>query len=131
MPRRRDSELLVALGARLREVRNARGFTQERLAEAIGVRTATISRFENGLVGFSISTLADLADALDCPMSALVDLDQSPKTAPIALSDPAILRLLALPDPVRTRVAALAVAMVEGAVLVPSVRALLGLDAPR
>jgi transcriptional regulator with XRE-family HTH domain len=124
MARRRDRDLLSALGARLREVRTARGFTQERLADAIGVRTATISRFENGQVGFSISTLGDLADALGVSVATLVDAD----LAHVEVQDPAVLQLLALPHGVRERAAALALALVRGAPFVPEAAHLLRLE---
>jgi len=115
MARRRDYELLAALGARLRAVRTARGVTQERLADAIGVRTATISRFETGQVGFSITTLADLADALGVSISTLVDVDLRWEET----EAPVVLQLLALPSASRTRAAALALALVRGSASVP------------
>jgi transcriptional regulator with XRE-family HTH domain len=124
MARRRDHELLAALGARLREVRTARGFTQERLADAIGVRTATISRFETGQVGFSITTLADLADVLGVGVATLVDADLVHEET----QDPVLLQLLALPNGVRTRAAALALALVRGAASVPEAALALRLD---
>ena len=113
MARRRDSELQEALGARLRSVRTARGWTQERLADAVGVRTASISRFENGLVGFSLTTLAQVAEVLRVPIAELVDIDRP--IAPFPEGDEALARLHALPPTVRSRAARLALALVHGA----------------
>jgi transcriptional regulator with XRE-family HTH domain len=121
MARRRDSELQEALGARLRHVRTRRGWTQERLADAVGVRTASISRFENGLVGFSLTTLAQVADVLRVPIAELVDIDRP--VAPLSDGDEALARLHALPAPVRARAARLALALVHGADDDPDLRA--------
>jgi transcriptional regulator with XRE-family HTH domain len=115
MARRRDEELLAALGARLRLLRTSRGLTQERLAEAIGVRTATISRFETGDVGFSITTLARLAEALRVEMSELVDLHAEPVSRALTPGDEALDQLMCLPEVARDRAIVLALAMVRGA----------------
>jgi transcriptional regulator with XRE-family HTH domain len=111
MARRRDHELLASLGQRLREVRIARGWTQERLADAVGIRTASISRFEHGVVGFSVTTLAELADVLSVPIGALVDVER-PAEPP---ADAAVARLLGLPPEVRARAVAIALAVAKGA----------------
>lgn len=48
----------------LREWREFRGLTQERLAERLETTNATISRWENGKVPWNSDQLAALADAL-------------------------------------------------------------------
>ena len=50
--------------ARLAEVRQAHGMTQEQLAEATGVHRVTIARIETGDVSPKAETLKRLADAL-------------------------------------------------------------------
>ncbi|MES0218028.1 helix-turn-helix domain-containing protein [Mesorhizobium sp. C280B] len=49
-----------------REWRKHRGLTQEELADKVGLRAPSISQLENGKQGFTDSTLAAIAKALDC-----------------------------------------------------------------
>lgn len=73
MPRRRDKDLLAAIGARIQKIRQERGLTQQRLAEAIGVESETVSRAETGAVAMSLANLQRIADALQCTLADLVD----------------------------------------------------------
>jgi transcriptional regulator with XRE-family HTH domain len=75
MPRRRDEALLVKVGRRVAEVRRARGWTQERLAEALGVGPVTLSRLETGHRALSLSTLAGIAGALEVTLGDLLDVE--------------------------------------------------------
>lgn len=59
--------------ARLRQLREAAGLTQAQLAAAAGVRQATVSDLENGKQTPTVSTLSDLAEALDVEFLALFD----------------------------------------------------------
>ena len=55
----------MAFGDRLRQIRENRGMTQERLAHVIGLRTkAAISKIEKGITDPNQSTIKKLADAL-------------------------------------------------------------------
>lgn len=56
------------LGERIREFRKNKGFTQEQLAEMIGVEPRHISRIEGGYNSPSIERLAKISDALDIPI---------------------------------------------------------------
>lgn len=49
-----------------REWRKHRGYSQETLAEMVGLTASSISQLENGKQGFSDSTLVALAKALKC-----------------------------------------------------------------
>ena len=49
-----------------KEWRKHRGYNQEELAELVGVTTSSISQLESGKQGFTDSTLAALALALEC-----------------------------------------------------------------
>ncbi|RWF78281.1 MAG: helix-turn-helix domain-containing protein [Mesorhizobium sp.] len=49
-----------------REWRQKRGYTQETLAEMVGLTASSISQLENGKQGFSDSTLIAMSKALDC-----------------------------------------------------------------
>ena len=61
------------LGARVREVRKARGATQEWLAEKVGVDPKQISRIEGGKSFPSMDTLESIAVNLQVEMKDLLD----------------------------------------------------------
>lgn len=56
----------------IRTARKAAGLTQENLAKRIGVNRATLSKYESGYIEPSISKLAEIADALACPLYELL-----------------------------------------------------------
>lgn len=60
------------LGSKLRELRAAKGLTQEGLAEAVGKTVEHISYLERGARSPSFEILLDLADALDVSPSVLL-----------------------------------------------------------
>jgi transcriptional regulator with XRE-family HTH domain len=64
----------AAFGARLRELREQRGETQESLADATGFSRPYISNMESGIKVPSLTTLIRLALALDCEVTDLVDV---------------------------------------------------------
>lgn len=72
MPRRADSTLTRTIGDRVRSRRAAVGWTQEQLAEASGIRPATISRIERGHLAPSLAVLQELAQALGTAVGDLV-----------------------------------------------------------
>lgn len=58
----------VLLGARIKEIRKARGLTQEQLAEKIDVEQKHVSRIESGKNYPTIDRLEKMADALNVPL---------------------------------------------------------------
>ena len=60
-----------ALGNRLREAREAAGWTQAELAERIGVSRKTVNTVENGVFVPSTVVALKLAGALGCPVETL------------------------------------------------------------
>lgn len=54
-----------AIGQRIRKVRKARGLSQERLAEKVGISTTHMSHIETANTKMSLSTFAELASALE------------------------------------------------------------------
>ncbi len=54
----------VAIGARLKEARKRSGFTQEQLAEKVGIGTTYISDIERGAKFPSLSMFVNIIDAL-------------------------------------------------------------------
>ena len=77
-----DPQLLKMIGVRLQEARLARGHTQQTLAEAISIEPVTLSRYECGARGASISTLKAVADFLELKLADLVD-DGKPLPEPV------------------------------------------------
>ena len=65
--------LVLRIGLRIRERRDARGLTLRALAARSGVSPSTISDIERGTKSPTISTLALLADALDAPIADLLE----------------------------------------------------------
>lgn len=66
MGKRKDSqELRAQLAANLRKLRQARGISQERLAEMAGLHRTYISSVERSQRNISIDNIARLAKALD------------------------------------------------------------------
>ena len=62
----------VLFGARLREVRQKRGMTQQALADIAGMSLTYISNMEHGLKVPSLTTIIRLAVALNCKVMDLV-----------------------------------------------------------
>ncbi len=109
MPRRRDNVLYAALGARLRAIRTAAGWSQEQLAGAVGIAPNNLSYYENGRKGLTITTLAAIAGVLGTRLADLVDVDLPvPSTIPPPEEDALMRAVRGLPEGAREVVAALA-----------------------
>jgi len=75
-------------GARLRELRLARGMTQEQLAERSRSNKPFISNLERGRTTPTLGMLIRLAEALDCRVTELVDVfDDGPRVSPKSRKD--------------------------------------------
>lgn len=70
-----------------REWRKHRGYTQEELAEIVGVTPSSISQLETGKQGFSDTTLLALANALACNPGDLLMRNPLDADAPWSLWD--------------------------------------------
>lgn len=66
-----DTETLV--GLKIRTVRNEKGFSLKLLAERSGLNINTLSLIENSKSSPSVSTLQQLAKALDVPITAFFE----------------------------------------------------------
>lgn len=69
---RQKTEEGLAFGRVLREVRKSRGLTQDQLGELTDLTGESISLYERGLRQPTLTTLLQLAAALDTDASALV-----------------------------------------------------------
>jgi transcriptional regulator with XRE-family HTH domain len=83
----KDTTLAVPLF--IKDRRKKLNISQERLAEQVGVSTATISNLETGRNGFSDKTLAAVAEALKCrPVDLLLPMgDQTKVSGEAAVKD--------------------------------------------
>ena len=66
-----DAAMLRALGKRVRDLRHARGFSQERLAELANIHENHVRRIEGGTANPSYLVLVRIASALAVNPSAL------------------------------------------------------------
>lgn len=73
LPRSEEVAPEVNLGQRLQALRQARGFSQRALAEMSGLNFNTLSLIENDKSSPNVSTLQQLADALDVPVTAFFE----------------------------------------------------------
>lgn len=88
-----DSETLsrrVEIGRRLREARRRRGLSQSEVSQTAGITQASLSNYETGKRELPLSTMMNLAAALDVPLGDLMEI-----------SDVIILRDSRLADAVR------------------------------
>jgi transcriptional regulator with XRE-family HTH domain len=68
--------ILIGFGNALRELRLAKGFTQEQLANELGVEISQISRIERGVINTSVTTLYAITKALKIDASELFKSDK-------------------------------------------------------
>lgn len=61
----KNSEFLIQFGKTLKKVRISKGFTQAELANDVGIEISQISRIERGILNTSISTVYEIAIALN------------------------------------------------------------------
>jgi transcriptional regulator with XRE-family HTH domain len=69
----------VNVGQRLREMRTVQGLTMRSLAELSGLNINTLSLIENGRTSPSVSTLQQLAQSLDVPITNFFQTDRGNK----------------------------------------------------
>ena len=63
----------VKIGAFLKQLRNEKGLSQEKLAEVFGVSSRSVSRWENGRTMPDISIIIELADYYDIDIRELLN----------------------------------------------------------
>ena len=93
MPKRRDQELLRAVGQRVARMRRDGGFTQEQLAEAIEIQPVTLSRLETGDRALSLSTLARISEALNVGLGDLLDVERDVPARDVPPEEAEVVRL--------------------------------------
>lgn len=74
----------AAIGARIRQNRQRRSMSQERLAELADVESSYISSIEHGHKKPSLETLINVSNAMNLTVNdLLVDVQPADKTAPL------------------------------------------------
>jgi transcriptional regulator with XRE-family HTH domain len=63
----------IAFGKRLRSLRKAKGFSQESLADVVGLHRTYIGSVERGEQNISVDNIAKIAKALHVKASSLFD----------------------------------------------------------
>ena len=66
---------LTLIGKKIAEIRNKRGFTQEKLAEMVNYSTNHIAKLESASTNPSFDLLVNIAKALDVQVKDLFDFD--------------------------------------------------------
>jgi transcriptional regulator with XRE-family HTH domain len=77
------SALAVAIGSRVRQERQSRGWTLDQLAEVAGVSRRMVVNVEQGAANPSVGTLLRISDALGIGLPALVE---SPQPRPLKIT---------------------------------------------
>lgn len=77
MDKQDRNTILINFGKNLRLTRLAKGFTQEQLANELGVEISQISRIERGVINTSISTLYSISKVLNIEISELFIFDEN------------------------------------------------------
>ena len=67
-----DKDILARFGRRVRELRKAKGFSQEALAEKCSLDRTYVSSVERGRRNLSLRSIRTIAEALGVSMSQLV-----------------------------------------------------------
>lgn len=65
-------ELAKRVGAAIAHHRKTAGYTQVRVADALGLEKETVSRIENGVISPTLHRLSQFAKLFNCPVSALL-----------------------------------------------------------
>ena len=71
-------------GKRIKKLREQCGYTQEQLAEKVGLEYQTISRIETGSYFTSYSVLIKMADAFSVSVKDLFDYEETPSREELA-----------------------------------------------
>lgn len=96
------SSALLAIGSRVRQLRNERGLTLQALAEMTGLSASLLSLVERGKTSPSIGTLVSIAHAFDVHMTDLMPGAPTPPELPVLRHDEQ--RVFATPEGVNRRI---------------------------
>jgi transcriptional regulator with XRE-family HTH domain len=66
-----ENKFLIAFGKNLRLIRKTKGFTQQNLANDLGIEISQISRIERGIINTSVLNTYKIAKALNIEVKDL------------------------------------------------------------
>ena len=93
---RQKNSKMLSLGIRIKQARENAGFTQEQLAERIGISRATIARYESGEIEPKLKNLIAIAEQLQISTDYLLGLNMNGYSQLPDISDGARLALIVL-----------------------------------
>ena len=65
-------DVVINFGNRLRQMRKAKGYSQQQIADLVGVHRTTYTRYESGAVEPPLDTLCRMADLMGCTTDELL-----------------------------------------------------------
>jgi len=68
----------MTIGENIKKLREAKGWSQQRLADELDMSRPTITQFERGTRNFSVQLGRLIAKALDCTLNDLIDEGPGP-----------------------------------------------------
>lgn len=71
----KGSDILIALGERIKKLREKKGLSLRQLAALCNVDHSVISKIEKGNRNITVTTLFELASGLEVPVRKLVDFE--------------------------------------------------------
>lgn len=77
-----NAEFIAVLGSKIARLRKMRGLNQFEFADVCGKMVNTVSKIERGIGDPRLSTLLDIAKALDIPLTELLDNTRFANTQP-------------------------------------------------
>lgn len=99
---------------KLKELRTARGISQEELAELVNVSRQTVSKWENGIVQPSVDNLVRLGQVFQVPLEAILGVDCTlPEPVPVEEVPPPRRRNYRLWAALAAAIAAVGIAVVS------------------
>lgn len=69
-------ERLRRMGLKVAYYRKLRGYTQEQMAEILGISWSTVSKIETGLTGLSLRLLWETAECLQISPGKIIDNEE-------------------------------------------------------
>jgi len=87
------AEETATVGARIRAARRARGWTQDELAQAVGVSRSAVAQWETDRAGQIRGNLTRIAEVLATPVATLLGAEAGRTVEPQTGDELALLRL--------------------------------------
>jgi transcriptional regulator with XRE-family HTH domain len=73
LKKRRSEDILILCGERLKALRKERGLTQEGISDLLRMDFSQYGKIERGQTNITLSTLNDIANALEVPVAELLN----------------------------------------------------------